>query len=74
MEIQNILLLLTTCAISFLVGRAIKNSRQKKRQAEAEARRLEILRNKPPEPESLNKAKRKRQLEQRRKAGDGGKV
>lgn len=62
MEIQNVLLLLTTCAISFLLGRTIKNRRQAKRQKEAEARRLEALRNKPPEPESLNKAKRKRQL------------
>jgi len=69
MDIPNTIFLLITCAISFVLGRAIKNWRQKKREKEAESRRLEALRNKPPEPESLNKAKRKRQLREMRASG-----
>jgi hypothetical protein len=43
--------------------------RDKKRKKAAEERAAQMLRNRPAEPESLNKAKRKRQLQQAAKTG-----
>ena len=56
-----ILILVLSCVISFTLGRYIVSTRNKRRQ-KAEMERAELaLRNRPPEPPSLNKSKRKRQ-------------
>lgn len=56
-----ILILVLSCVISFALGRYLVSSRNKRRQ-KAEMERAELtLRNRPPEPPSLNKSKRKRQ-------------
>jgi len=56
-----ILILVLSCVISFTLGRYIVSKRNKRRQ-KAEMERAELaLRNRPPEPPSLNKSKRKRQ-------------
>jgi len=61
----SILLLVLSSAISFALGRFIVTSRAKKRQREA-IRLQELARlNRPPEVESKNKSKRKRQLRER---------
>ena len=69
MNIDNtqIMLLVVTCAVSFGIGRAIMHFRGRKRRREAEIaalRQAQILRDRPPEAPSNNKAKRKRQLQQ----------
>jgi len=64
MEITNIILLLVTCAISFGLGRTIMHLRGKKRQKQAEEQKARALRNRLDEPESKNRSKRKRQLQQ----------
>jgi len=56
-----ILILVLSCVISFALGRYLVSSRNKRRQ-KTEMERAELaLRNRPPEPPSLNKSKRKRQ-------------
>ena len=60
----SIFLLVLTSVISFALGRFIVTSRAKKRQREAIARQDRALRDRPPEPESKNKFRRKRQLQQ----------
>ena len=59
----SILLLVLSSVISFALGRFIVTSHAKKRQRE-EIRLQELaLRDRPPEAESRNKSKRKRQLQ-----------
>ena len=53
--------LVLSCVISFTLGRYIVSTRNKRRQKAEMERRETALRNRPPEPPSLNKAKRKRQ-------------
>ena len=65
MEISSIILLVVSASISFGLGRFVVHLRNKKRQSEkeqADKRAAQAHRNLPPEPESKNKAKRKRQL------------
>jgi hypothetical protein len=64
----SIVLLVLTSVISFALGRFIVTSRAKKRQRDAIARHERALRERPLEPESKNKSKRKRQLQQADKA------
>lgn len=64
METPALIFLVVSCAISFGLGRLFVHLRDKKRRKAAEERAAAELRNRPPEPESLNKAKRKRQLQQ----------
>jgi len=64
METPALIFLVVSCAISFGLGRLFVHFRDKKRRETAEKRAAAELRNRPPEPESLNKAKRKRQLQQ----------
>ena len=64
METPAIIFLVVSCAISFGLGRLFVYFRDKKRKKAAEERAAQVLRNRPAEPESLNKAKRKRQLQQ----------
>lgn len=64
METTNIILLLVTCAISFGLGRTIMHLRNKKRRKQAEEQKAQALRNRPDEPASKNRSKRKRQLQQ----------
>ena len=61
METSHIILLAVSASISFALGRTIMHFRKKKKNAEAQKRALEILRNAPPEGASKNKSKRKRQ-------------
>lgn len=70
METSSIVLLSLSCAISFGLGRVFVHFRDKKRkiaQEEMNARAAQAARNLPPEPESRNKGKRKRQLQQMEK-------
>ena len=60
----SIFLLVLTSVISFALGRFIVTSRAKKRQREEIKRKEKALRDRPPEVESRNKSKRKRQLQQ----------
>jgi len=53
--------LVLSCVISFTLGRYIVSTRNKRRQKAEMERREKALRNRPPEPPSLNKSKRKRQ-------------
>lgn len=65
METPGIILLVISAAISFGLGRLFVYFRDKKRNAvkdAAEKRAALALKDQPPEPESRNKAKRKRQL------------
>jgi cell division protein FtsN len=65
METPGTILLVISAAISFGIGRLFVYFRDKKRKAatdEAQKRAALVLKDQPPEPESRNKAKRKRQL------------
>ena len=65
MEISSIILLVVSASISFGLGRFVMHLRSKKRQSEkkqADKRAAQARCTLPPEPESKNKAKRKRQL------------
>ena len=53
--------LVLSCVISFTLGRYLVSSRNKRRQKKEMERADLALRNRPPEPPSLNKSKRKRQ-------------
>jgi hypothetical protein len=74
METSNILLLVISCAVSFGVGRTIMHFRRKRRAKQAQERQAQVLRNRPPEVESSNKSKRKRQLQQLAKDGKSRKA
>jgi uncharacterized membrane protein len=69
METPAIIFLVVSCVISFGLGRLFVHFRDKKRKKAAEERAAAALRNRPAETESLNKAKRKRQLQQAAKDG-----
>ncbi len=56
-----VLILVLSCVISFTFGRYLVSSRNKRRQNKEMERAELALRNRPPEPPSLNKSKRKRQ-------------
>jgi uncharacterized membrane protein len=75
METPAIIFLVVSCAISFGLGRIFVHFRDKKRKKAAEERAAQVLRNRPAEPESLNKGKRKRQLQEleKQQAGKNGK-
>ncbi len=64
METSHIILLVVSASISFAVGRTIMHMRNIKKNAEAQKRAAKALRDAPPEVESKNKAKRKRQMQQ----------
>jgi len=60
-EPGTIFILVISCAISFTLGRFLVSKRNKRRQNQEMERREMALRNRPPDPPSLNKSKRKRQ-------------
>ena len=64
METPALIFLVVSCAISFGLGRLFVHFRDKKRKKAAEERAAAALRDRPAEPESLNKAKRTRQRKQ----------
>jgi mannitol-specific phosphotransferase system IIBC component len=64
METSHIILLVVSASISFAIGRVIMHMRKIKKNAEAQKRAARALRDTPPEVESKNKSKRKRQLQQ----------
>ena len=70
METSSIVLLVASSAVSFGLGRVFMHARKKKRAEQllqAQQRAAQALREQPPEAESKNKSKRKRQqLEQKR--------
>lgn len=63
LETSSIVLLVVSSVVSFGLGRAFVHFRNKKRKLEALIRKQQILHDRPAEPESNNKSKRKRQLE-----------
>ena len=66
----SLVFLLLSCAVSFGLGRLFVRFRDKKRKAvkdQADAQAARARRERPPEPPSNNKAKRKRQLQQKGK-------
>jgi Na+-translocating ferredoxin:NAD+ oxidoreductase RnfG subunit len=69
METSAVILLVVSASISFALGRTIMHFRNKKKNADAQKRAAEALRDTPPEAESKNKSKRKRQLQQIEKSG-----
>jgi mannitol-specific phosphotransferase system IIBC component len=64
METSHIILLVVSATISFAVGRTIMRMRKIKKNTEAQKRAAKALHDAPPEVESKNKAKRKRQMQQ----------
>jgi hypothetical protein len=60
-EPGTVFILVISCAISFTLGRFLVSKRNKRRQKQEMEHREMALRNRPPEPPSLNKSKRKRQ-------------
>ena len=67
MDTSSIILLAVSASISFALGRTIMHFRNKKKNAEkaqAQKRAAQTLRDGPPEAESKNKGKRKRQARQ----------
>jgi mannitol-specific phosphotransferase system IIBC component len=64
METSSVILLVVSASISFALGRTIMHFRKKKKNSEAQKRSAQALRDAPPELESKNKSKRKRQLQQ----------
>ena len=71
METSAVILLVVSCAISFGLGRTIVYFRNKKRAEKAAKLAEEMERNRPEEPESKNKGKRKRQLQRMGKNASG---
>ncbi|RYX88590.1 MAG: hypothetical protein EOO28_35810 [Comamonadaceae bacterium] len=75
METPTLIFLVVSCVISFGLGRTFVYFRDKKRKARAEelkARQAQFLREQPPEAESKNKAKRRRQLQELEKSNRAG--
>lgn len=73
MDTSSILLLVVSASISFALGRFVVFLRDKKRNADKEKARLKAAqaqKSQPPGPESMNKAKRKRQLRDAGRQGD----
>jgi hypothetical protein len=72
METPGIIFVVISAIISFGIGRLFVYFRDKKRNAAkvaAEKRAALVLKDQPPEPESRNKAKRKRQLRESNRDG-----
>ncbi len=69
METSSIILLVVSASISFALGRTIMHFRNKKKKVAAQKLTAKALRGAPPEVESKNKSKRKRQLQQIEKSG-----
>jgi hypothetical protein len=67
MDASSIVFLIVSCAVSFGLGRTFVHFRDKKQREAAHKREAQVLREKPVEPESKNKSKRKRQLQERNK-------
>jgi hypothetical protein len=68
METSSIVLLAVSGVVSFALGRFFVHVRDKKRKDEArqaQERAAQALRDQPPEAPSLNKSKRKRQLQKK---------
>ena len=63
LETSSIVLLVVSSFVSFGLGRTFVHFRNKKRKLEALTRKQQILLERAAEPESNNKSKRKRQLE-----------
>ena len=72
METSSIILLAVSASISFALGRTIMHFRNKKKSADAQKIAAKALRDAPPEVESKNKSKRKRQIQQIEKSGKTG--
>lgn len=69
MDTSSIIFLAVSASISFGLGRLFMHLRARKRKTleeQSRKRTAQVLRNLPPEPESKNRAKRKRQLRQAR--------
>ena len=63
LDTPSIVLLVVSSFVSFGLGRTFVHFRNKKRKQQALARETQIFRDRPAEPESKNRSKRKRQLE-----------
>ena len=70
MENSSVILLVVSASISFAVGRTIMHFRKKKKSEEAQKRAVKALRDAPPEAESKNKSKRKRQVRLERRQSE----
>ena len=71
METSSIVLLLVSSVVSFGLGRVFMHARKKKRAEQlrqAQERAAQALREQPPEAESKNKSKRKRQQLDKKRA------
>ena len=66
METSAVVFLVISCAISFGLGKLFVHFRDKKRKKATQEREALAARNRPAEAESLNKSKRKRQLQNKR--------
>lgn len=64
METSAVILLVGSCAVSFGLGRVFVHFRNKRRKKQTQACEAQALREQPPETESRNRSKRKRQLQQ----------
>lgn len=64
MEPLALFIVVLSCTISFGLGRAFMHFRRKKRDRLQQKAAALALRNRPPEKVALNKAKRRRQLQQ----------
>lgn len=76
METSSVILLAVSASISFALGRTIVHFRNKKKHAkklEEQKKALQVLWDGPPEAESKNKGKRKRQLQQIKKSAGSAK-
>jgi hypothetical protein len=71
MNTDYIFFLLGSAAISFMIGRTVMNMRKRRREAQLDAVRASenaARRNAPPEADSKNKGKRRRQLQEAAKS------
>jgi hypothetical protein len=73
METSTILLFIVTASISFGIGRTFVYFRDRKKKKHEETRKALLASRQGDEPESMNKAKRKRQLRQAGPQAKGGK-
>ena len=67
LEPSSIVLLAVSATVSFGLGRTFVHFRDKKRKAQALERKAQALRDRPVEPDSKNRGKRRRQLEEIKK-------
>ena len=73
LETSSIVLLAVSTLVSFGVGRTFMHFRKKRQKKEAQEREARALRDRLVEPESKNKSKRKRQLQQLEKGSSAQK-